>query len=208
MKYVAPEVFKASFTCPRCCVLSQQSWWSIDWNSNTSVSPYDNALRIGTCINCDNHTLWINQRMVYPDTGAAPFPNIEMPDTVRELYVEAASISSKSPRGAAALLRLGVQVLCKELGEKGIDLDEDIKNLVSKGLPEIVQQSLDVVRVIGNNAVHPGQIDTDDPDVVSNLLDLLNIIIEYMIALPKRVSGLYSSLPSNALDTIKRRDGE
>jgi hypothetical protein len=146
--------------------------------------------------------------MFYPDTGAAPSPNIEMPDTVRELYLEAASISSKSPRGAAALLRLGMQVLCKELGEKGIDLDEDIKNLVSKGLPKIVQQSLDIVRVTGNNAVHPGQIDTEDPDVVSNLLDLLNIIVEYMIALPKRVSGLYSTLPSNAPDTIKRRDSK
>ena len=69
-----------------------------------------------------------------------------------------------------------------------------------------MQQSLDIVRVTGNNAVRPGQIDTDDPEVVTKLFDLLNIIVEYMIALPKRVSGLYKGLPSNAKDSIKKRD--
>jgi hypothetical protein len=145
--------------------------------------------------------------MYYPDTGTAPFPNPEMPDNVRSLYLEAASVASKSPRGAAALLRLSVQLLCKELGEQGININDDIKNLVAKGLPEIVQKSLDIVRVTGNEAVHPGQIDTDDPEVVAKLFDLLNIIVEYMIALPKRVTGLYSALPSGALNSIKKRDG-
>jgi hypothetical protein len=145
--------------------------------------------------------------MYYPDTGTAPFPNPEMPDSVRSLYLESASVASKSPRGAAALLRLAVQLLCKELGEKGININDDIKNLVAKGLPDIVQKSLDIVRVTGNEAVHPGQIDTDDPEVVARLFDLLNIIVEYMIALPKRVTGLYSGLPSGALTSIKKRNG-
>jgi len=135
-----------------------------------------------------------------------PIPNPEMPENVRTLYLESAAVASKSPRGAAALLRLSIQILCKELGEKGININDDIKNLVTKGLPEIVQQSLDVVRVTGNHAVHPGQIDTDDPEVVKNLFDLLNIIVEYMIALPKRVSGLYTNLPPDAIDSIKKRD--
>jgi len=78
--------------------------------------------------------------------------------------------------------------------------------MVSKGLPVIVQQSLDIVRVTGNEAVHPGQIDTDDIDVANKLFDLVNIIIEYMITLPKKVSGLYESLPKDKLDSIKERD--
>ena len=99
-------------------------------------------------------------------------------------------------------------MLCQELGEKGTNINDDIKNLVAKGLPDIVQQSLDIVRVTGNNAVHPGQIDTDDLEVVNKLFDLLNIIVEYMIALPKRVSGLYAALPNNAIESIKKRDGK
>ena len=96
--------------------------------------------------------------------------------------------------------------MCKELGEDGNNINTDIGNLVKKGLPEIVQQSLDIVRVTGNDAVHPGQIDTDDPDTVVRLFDLVNIIIEYVIALPKKVSGLYDLLPDNKRSEIQKRD--
>jgi len=206
MKYIAPQVFEASFTCPFCGAIAQQTWWAIAWNGNRYGNENSDAIRIGNCTHCKKCTLWIKEQMYYPDTGTAPFPNVEIPETVLSLYNEAASIAAKSPRGAAAILRLAVQVLCKELGEKGTNINDDIKNLVAKGLPGIVQQSLDIVRVTGNNAVHPGQIDVDDPAVVAKLFELLNIIVEYMIALPKRVSGLYSSLPSNAKEAIKKRD--
>ncbi len=144
--------------------------------------------------------------MFYPDTGNAPFPNPEMPEAVKKIYLEAASIHIKSPRGASALLRLGIQILCKELGEGGKNINSDISSLVKKGLPEIVQQSLDIVRVTGNDAVHPGQIDTDNPETVIQLFNLTNIIVEYMIALPKRVSGLYASLPTDKIAAIADRD--
>lgn len=144
--------------------------------------------------------------MYYPDSGNAPFPNSEMPESVKKLYNEASSIQLKSPRGAAALLRLGIQVLCKELGETGKNINDDIASLVKKGLPVIVQQSLDIVRVTGNDAVHPGLIDTDNPETVSKLFELTNIIVEYQIALPKKVSGLYSNLPPDKVQAIKNRD--
>lgn len=133
-------------------------------------------------------------------------PNTEMSDAVKKLYLEAASIYTKSPRGAAALLRLSIQILCKELGEAGENINKDIANLVKKGLPEIVQKSLDSLRVIGNDAVHPGQIDTDDHKTVEQLFTLTNVIIEYMIALPKKVSGIYNNLPSKKIDAINDRD--
>ncbi len=166
----------------------------------------NNKIRVSLCTHCQENTLWIENSMFYPETGTAPWPNPEMPESVKKLYMEAAAIQLKSPRGAAALLRLGVQVLCRELGEKGKNINEDIKSLVGKGLPGIVQQSLDVVRVTGNEAVHPGQIDTDDPEIVSTLFELTNVIVEYMIAMPKKVSGLYAGLPSSALAAIEKRD--
>lgn len=205
MKYIQPKVKADSYTCPHCGVLSKQEWNSANWylyNENNQA----NIIKAGHCQHCNNHTLWINDKMFYPETGLSPFPNPEMPESVKKLYLEAASISTKSPRGASALLRLAIQILCKELGESGKNINTDIKNFVSKGLPVIVQQSLDIVRVTGNDAVHPGQIETDDINVVNKLFELINIIIEYMIALPNKVSGLYSTLPQNKLDEIGKRD--
>lgn len=104
------------------------------------------------------------------------------------------------------MLRLSIQILCKELGEPGVNINTDIGSLVRKGLPVLVQQSLDVVRVTGSDAVHPGQIDTDDAETVNRLFGLINVIIEYMIALPNEVSGLYTGLPTNKLKGITDRD--
>jgi hypothetical protein len=113
-----------------------------------------------------------------------------------------------SPRGAAALLRLGIQKLCKHLGETGENLNADIAALVKKGLDVRVQRALDVVRVIGNNAVHPGHIDLrDDRATAEKLFGLVNLIAELMISQPKHVQELYESLPEDARKAIERRDG-
>ena len=206
MEYIKPKALQESFTCPQCGTITQQKWWTIDWNANRNSFAFEADLRVGTCTHCKSNTLWIKDKMYFPDCGNVPFPNVEMPQSVKEIYSEASSIYSKSPRGAAALLRLGIQILCKELGESGKNINNDIAELVKKGLPIIVQQSLDIVRVTGNDAVHPGQIDTDDSEVVIRLFDLTNIIVEYMIAMPKKVSGIYGSLPSDKIDAIKQRD--
>jgi hypothetical protein len=208
MKYIQPEAFKESFTCPNCGVFSKQNWnWST-WGLETGYQQdwQGNTIRVAHCDHCKQPSLWVNENMLYPDTGSAPFPNPEMPEKVKKVYLEAASIASKSPKGAAALLRLSIQILCKELGEQGENINSDIKELVKKGLPTIVQQSLDIVRVTGNDAVHPGQIDTDDLNIVNRLFELTNVIVEYMIALPKKVSGIYDTLPDSKKEGIEKRD--
>ncbi|WP_420577039.1 DUF4145 domain-containing protein [Ekhidna sp.] len=203
MNHIEPQVYSKSFTCPNCGAIAKQDWWSISWDKGNRGN---NPIRVGTCQHCGDHTLWVDKVMIFPEIGSAPFPNTEMPQAVLKLYREATAIHHKSPRGAAALLRLGIQVLCKELGESGKNINNDISNLVKKGLPEIVQQSLDIVRVTGNDAVHPGQIDTDNPETVGKLFELTNIIVEYMIALPKKVSGIYAQLPKDKQEAITKRD--
>lgn len=206
MKYIQPIVFEKSFTCPHCGTISQQHWWKRMWNGNDHQNSEYTQLRVGQCQHCNKNTIWVVDKMYFPDTGNAPFPNPEMPETVLKLYSEASAIHNKSPRGAAALLRLAIQVLAKELGEEGKNINKDIGNLVKKGLPDIVQKSLDIVRVTGNDAVHPGQIDTDNHETVGQLFNLVNIIVEYMIALPKQVSGIYNGLPSDKVKGINDRD--
>lgn len=205
MKHVAPDTCKRTFSCFHCGAITQHDWWGVDWNGKR-FDVTNSQLQVSTCIICDGHSLWQGDSLIFPRNGEAPAPNPDMPDSIRDTYSEAAAIHSQSPRAAAALLRLAIQNLCIELGEKGENINADIKSLVAKGLPEIVQRSLDVVRVVGNNAVHPGQINTDDHAVTGSLFELINVIVEYMISLPKRVGILYGGLPQGSLDAIEKRD--
>jgi len=146
--------------------------------------------------------------MIYPFGGAAPLPNPDMPDDVKQDYEEARSILSISPRGAAALLRLAVQRLCKHLGEPGENINNDIKSLVQKGLPVQLQRALDSLRVAGNNAVHPGQLDLyDNADIATRLFGLLNVIVDNQITQPKAISELYDvTVPAPLQQAIASRD--
>lgn len=144
--------------------------------------------------------------MVYPPF-AGPWPHEDMPEECRGDYLEARAIAAASPRGAAALLRLCIQKLCKQLDEKGANLNDDIANLVRKGLPVEIQQAMDIVRVTGNNAVHPGNIDVrDSPETVSLLFELLNHIVENRITQPRRIEQVYEKLPARAREAIIKRD--
>ena len=145
--------------------------------------------------------------MIFPSKPNVPLPNEDLNQDIKEDYNEASEIVEKSPRSASALLRLSIQKLCQQLGEKGKDLNEDIGKLVKKRLPVKIQQSLDVVRVIGNESVHPGEIDLrDDKDTAYKLFELVNIIADTMITQPKEIDKLYKNLPKKKLDGIKKRD--
>jgi uncharacterized protein DUF4145 len=145
--------------------------------------------------------------MVYPDASILPLPNSDMPSDIKTDYNEARSIAARSARGAAALLRLCIQKLCKYLEQPGKDLNSDIAALVKQGLNPKIQRSLDVVRVIGNEAVHPGTIDLrDDPAMAGRLATLVNIIADAMITQPKLVDDLYEGLPDTKKNQISRRD--
>ena len=210
MKYTAPAFNLRGFTCPHCGAFAQQQWWlnGGDLTGHQLHPPGQNRLGLSQCELCHKVSVWWDGAMLFPSSGLAPIANPDLPEDVKKLYDEAARISIASPRGAAALLRLAIQHLCVQLGGNGKDINADIGLLVTRGLPEKIQMALDVVRVVGNHAVHPGQIDTDDPKVVGELFVLLNLIAEYMISMPNKVSGLYSQLPQKARDAIEKRDGK
>jgi hypothetical protein len=60
---------------------------------------------------------------------------------------------------------------------------------------------------LGNNAVHPGQIDLrDDRQAAYSLFSIVNVIVEAMISQPKHIDDMYSKLPQEARDKIEKRD--
>ncbi len=162
---------------------------------------------LSSCFHCEKVALWIHDKLVYPPERQGSPPNPDLPEEIQRDYEEARSILNLSPRGAAALLRLCIQKLCRHLKEKGERIDDDIANLVKKGLNPTVQKALDVVRVVGNEAVHPGELDLrDDPDTAANLLALINLIADQMITNPKEVDRMYEKLPEKKQKAIEARN--
>jgi len=145
--------------------------------------------------------------MIVPAEAPVEPAHPDLPADCLADYNEAREIFARSPRASAALLRLCVQKLMPHLGQKGKNINDDIAYLVRNGLPEIVQQALDFCRVVGNNAVHPGEIDLNDtPETAQQLFCMINFIVEDRISRPIQVKNLYAQLPQSALDAIANRD--
>ena len=218
-QHIAPTLNLKSFHCPHCGVLSEQTWSDRgvtcgylqrqpNGQNVASSYPLENTA-VAKCKHCNQFSLWYNEKMVYPLTGNVEMANSDLPDDIKNDYNEAKDIVNISPRGAAALLRLAIQKLCIHLGEKGKNINDDIASLVKKGLPKTMQQALDSVRVIGNNAVHPGKIDLNDKiDVAYALFGFVNVICEVLISQPKKIQEFYEkNVPEGAKNGIDKRDG-
>ncbi len=211
--YTLPEYDLTAFNCPICGAYAKQEWEymvvptkeCIDESYNEGVIK---DFKLAECMHCNKYSVWYQKRMIYPLGGGAPLPNSDLPEDIKEDYDEARSIYMQSPRGAAALLRLVTQKLCKHLGETGIDLNADISNLVTKKvLPKDIIKALDIVRVVGNEAVHPGEMDIkDDVDIVRKLFGLVNVITDQGITQPKEIEKIYNKFPENKRNGIKNRD--
>lgn len=205
-----PPVFKQKqYHCPHCNVFAKQEFFHLPLQMH-----WDRASDIwrSHCAHCQKDCYWhdsqdVHGRLLIPSSYGTPPPNDYMPDDVKADYVEAASVLSLSPRGAAALLRLAVQKLMIHLGMPGENINNDIKLLVAAGLPAIIQQALDYCRVVGNNAVHPGELNLDDtPDMAWTMFEMINTIVQLRIAAPKQLEELYAQLPQGARDAIAKRD--
>jgi hypothetical protein len=148
--------------------------------------------------------------LIFPDRGTAEAADKDMPHDVRLDYDEAALISSKSPRAAAALLRLGLQKLCKHLGQPGQNINSDIRALATQNvLPPLVIKVADTVRIAGNNAVHPGEMSDEDFDLVaSKMFGLLNFIVRKGISEPKELEALYLATPEGPRKEAEKKDAK
>lgn len=202
-KYEAPGFKADAFNCPYCGAYAHQEWHNLGYHMKNWIS----LGFAGQCSRCRKHAIWYEEIMIYPISSTAPLPVENMPEDVKKDFEEARNVVSVSPRSAAALLRLALEKLAKHLKAEGKDLNERIGHLVNNGLPRKIQQALDSVRVIGNNAVHPGQIDLrDDQDTAISLFALMNIIVEVMITQEKEIEEIYEKIPESTKKAISKRD--
>jgi len=159
------------------------------------------------CHSCDAWALWVKGGLVYPVVNSEIVAHEDLPGLIRDDFQEAADIVDRSPRGAAALLRLCIQKIMPVLGEAGKNINTDIKELIKKGIEPDIAKALDILRVVGNESVHPGTMDLkDDKAIALNLFELVNIIVEKQIAGPARIAALFAGLPLEKLAEIEKRD--
>lgn len=215
-----------AFQCPVCSGFSSHLWTYNPININRDYNESIKFIIIAQCQACNQFSIWITNEirisssglvlytsgatltLIFPNVAEGiPEPNSDMPDDVKEIYIEAGEVLNISPRASAALSRLAIEKLVAHLNAQGKDLNTQIGSLVSKGMPIEIQQMLDSVRVIGNNAVHPGQIDIkDNKELALSLLSFINLIVDNRITQPKKILDIYNLLPDSYRNSIERRD--
>jgi len=214
MSYIAPEFEKEWFNCPNCNAFSKQDWSNIYAQNNWQI-------KISNCQLCNNIWIWYwkntsfiywrwedrSSKLIYPKKSNIPLPNNDLDEDIQNDYIEASEILNESPRWAGWLLRLALQKLMKQLWEDWKNIDKNIGSLVKKWLNITIQQALDSIRVIWNEAVHPWELDLkDDIESVTKLFGLINFIADTLITQPKKIQELYWTLPEWKLEGIENRD--
>jgi len=232
-RQIVPALGLDSFSCPHleCGAIAHQTWYKLHVLRHEKESrpwlPGEEALRQlkadkNTPPSVITHLEKVMQRNVFFETHSYTQLNTHLVNIhASRCYscdrialwradelLEANEILDKSPRGAAALLRLSIQKLMVHLGEKGKNINGDIASLVQKGLDKRIQKALDVVRVVGNNAVHPGQIDlNDDKTIATSLFRLVNVIVESQITQAKHIDEMFNKVvPEHLKAEIEKRD--
>jgi Domain of unknown function (DUF4145) len=209
---IEPAWNAGRFTCPRCGTVAEQQWCLLTaHNQAKGVNVPLDAYRWCVCVACGDPTLWQSERpaIVWPVEGGPP-AHQDMPEEAARLYNEARAVLGASPQAAAALLRVATEAIVDHLlGRSDVMLDRGIEELVSRDLIRTnVKQACDVLRVTGNQMLHPGQIDAADAnaEIAARLFLLVNLIVEQAITEPALVAGLHASLPDTKLSAIETRD--
>lgn len=213
-----PTTTSGKFTCPYndCRTFAVQHWGepggaAIRYSASTRGSRSFGKIPpvvFSLCEACGREAIYIGGKIVLPAETDAPPPAADMPTDCTFDYEEARGVLPRSPRGAAALMRLVIQKLLPHLGATKNTIDAAIGELVAGGkIKTQIQQALDTVRVIGNESVHPGEMNlNDDRETALALFRIVNLIVETEITEPKRLEALYASLSKSKLGGIAKRD--
>jgi Domain of unknown function (DUF4145) len=215
MPYVHPQFKLNLFNCPLCNGYSEQSWYSASKILGTPGGPmHDNRLdKVYFCICklCNKYTVWVDEKLIHPPINGASLPHQDMPQQVKDIYEEARGVMSRSPRSACTLLRVALEILIDGiLGKNKNTLNHKIGVLVKeRGLDVRIQKAMDILRITGDAALHPGVIDLqnkDDSQTAKTMFDLLNIITQVMISNPNTINEYYNNLPQPQKNSIEKRD--
>lgn len=212
-----------SFDCPHCGAFAYHQKGPVYWFQGGATKKRDGLtvtasasegrqlshFQFRKCVSCGKFSIWQEKTLVHPSKASGPNPHEKMPDDVKRDFEEARHVVDDSPRSAAALLRLAIQRMVENhLEAEGRTLYDKIGDLVEKGrIDSQIQKALDSVRVIGNNSVHPGEMDMDDDrETAIALFKLINAIVDETIGRQNMIEDVYENLPEGPKEGIEQRD--
>lgn len=104
--YIEPQICLSRFTCPYCNTLSGIEW-DIKCISNytkhfmfiaQNIDNEEDKIRISTCAACGKYHLWYKGKMIVPTNSNIQMPNEDMPDSVKDIYMEARDVFPHSKK--------------------------------------------------------------------------------------------------------------
>jgi hypothetical protein len=159
--------------------------------------------------------------LAFPDPASKGNSNVpersaDLPPNVASLYDEAAAVLPHSRRAAAARCRAALEQLARQLTS---DLPQTVKldgRLValSRIVSEATLQALNIVRHVGNTALHGEKdgdesavmyLDEDDSSIAEVFFLALNALAEEKIAQPRRIQEMYETLPENVRKSFEAK---
>lgn len=216
--YIQPEIGSERFTCPNCDTLASMEWlWIIDKVGSVITPNYStfqistgsvgNFLRdffprvapsriaIARCTSCGKPIIWVNNKLVFPLLKGVK-PNIDMPDQVKQIFIESQDVLSSSPRAACMLSRLCLEELLNTVDKsnKKKKLYEKIDNVAPEG--SMLKRVLTACRLTGNKFIHEGTFDAlkecgmTPEQLACALAAFINLATEQLISIPKQAEKL------------------
>jgi len=169
------------FKCPFCSTVETPYWYRLNDEKIPAVVKKEiKKLEACYCSKCKEISLWKDNKVLLPKMYEIIKPDKNLPDLLKEAYVEAWKISRFSTRSASALLRQIIQKIFIMQGEQGTDPEIDVINLANNGLPQDLNDELKKCKYIGDEKIAPGLIRAvDDEVMVKNLAKLINKLSKF-----------------------------
>lgn len=134
------------------------------------------------------------------------FPNqnidyIGVPQNIKTAFESAIRTRTIDSAICILSLRRTLEMICKDKGAEGHDLNSKIQDLIDKKvLPEMMNDACWIVRQSGNDAAHADDVIFTSFEV-EQIIKYVTVIIEYLYSIPIRVADLKDKISERKKQT-------
>lgn|GEM_PF-1711754 len=163
--------------------------------------PVNNQIefRLVQCESCEEMSLYKVFDLDADIFGAVLYPcskelSMAVPEKIRHAYNKAIHIFKLDPESFCVRIRGALELVCKDKGIKGKNLEAKVKEMANVGLvPSLLAQMAESIRSLGSIGAHKPNIKLTQKDAeVMN--DFFNAILEYVYIAPDKVESFKKHL--------------
>lgn len=161
-----PKLGESAFTCPYCGAYSQQTshvatlicYFHACFGHSKRSKDRASGYKVTICQVCSKEAIWEDEKMIYPPYEGRGTDLTNVPDNLKEDYIEACKVLQLSPKASATLSRRCLQGILRDQGIVKRSLSQEIDEVIENGgLPDQLKDIVDAVRNVGNFSAHPSK---------------------------------------------------